>query len=117
MKKKMVIVCVVCFYCMGCVSTVRKENGKMHFQYFDIAEEVVKNLGYSPKQMVCSDESAKWKEAFQKNTEFSKLSKKLINKDFIVIYYHPKDKNVLGGDVSVFIDKSSGAVLDVLRGQ
>ena len=117
MKKNIIIVYLVCFYCMGCFSTARKENEKMNFQYFDVAEEVVKKLGYSPKQMDRSDESMKWKGAIYKNSEFKKLSKKLINKDFIVIYYHPKDRNVLGGDVSVFIDRNSGAVLDILRGQ
>lgn len=45
------------------------------------------------------------------------LSQKLADKDFIAIYCGPKDLNILGGDINVFIDKETDEIIDVLRGQ
>ena len=45
------------------------------------------------------------------------ISDKLINSDFWVIYFYPKEKFILGGDYTTFIDLYSGELLESFTGQ
>ena len=88
--------------------------------HFEIAQEAIKDLGLDTQAMECQDKSLEWKNFLQKKStekETNVLYQKLANRDFIAIYCSPKDPNILGGDINVFIDNDTNEVLDILRGQ
>lgn len=85
-----------------------------------IAKNVASELGYiiDELEVVADSQNSLWKkykiDILAGNMD---LKNKLGNKEYWVIYLRPKDTNVVGGNIFVFVDKNNGKVIGYLRGQ
>lgn len=85
-----------------------------------IAKNVASELGYiiDELEVVADSQNFLWKkykiDILAGNMD---LKNKLGNKEYWVIYLRPKDTNVIGGNIFVFVDKNNGKVIGYLRGQ
>lgn len=109
---------------VGCQTLRSEETGQevnqMESKYFEIAQKKIIELGMDMNNLQCRDKTAEWKDFLQKKGkkgELDNLSQKLSDIDFVAIYCGPKDLDVLGGDINVFIDRATDEIADVLRGQ
>ncbi len=82
-----------------------------------IADKEAQRLGYDSEHMSISFDidNSQWKE-YVAGISQSTVAAKLNGKSFIAVYYGPM-KEQLGGDLWVFIDRSSGEVIETLRGK
>ena len=118
--KKLFLFFIVTLFLVGCQTAKYAETSEMESKYFEIAQKKIKELGMNVKNMECQDKSAEWKSILQKRRgegESNDLYQKLTDKDFVAIYCGPKNFDVMGGDVNIFIDRNTYEVIDVLRGQ
>jgi len=121
--RKIILIFTAFMLFVGC-QTLRSEEivqevSEMESKYFEIAQKKIKELGMDAQNMQCHDKTTEWEDFFKKENkkQFSDLSQKLTDKDFIAIYCGPKEFNVMGGDINVFIDRETDEIIDVLRGQ
>ena len=92
----------------------------MKSNYFEIAKNKIQEFGMDVDGIKCGYKSIDWKSLLNKKsskTRLGDLYQKLTNKDFVAISCGPKDINMLGGTISVFIDRETDGIIDVLRGQ
>ncbi len=102
------------------LKTKVQEQSQMESKYLEIAQNKIKEFGMDVQNMECRDKTTEWKNLLQRGNneeQFSDLSQKLMVKDFIAINCGPKDINLLGGTISIFIDRETDEIIDVLRGQ
>lgn len=89
----------------------------------EIGRRELKKQGYPLEEMdiKADDKNAFWQEYSAKNQSgFGGAIVKRMNREgkkFWAIYFYPKGKKQLGGDVWVFIDASSSEVIGIIRGQ
>jgi hypothetical protein len=105
------------------VFLIDKKTGKItssQSAYFEMAQKKIKELGMDVENLECRDKSDEWKKILQKRVneeQSTELFQKLANKDFVAINCGPKDIEVLGGTITIFIDRETDEIIDVLRGQ
>ncbi len=116
-----------CFAFMGC-QTLRKEkedkmlaNSPTEAQVVLIANTEAKKLNYSPDDfnIKIDVKNSLWQDYVSKGDLLEKnltIKDKLKNKDFWAVYYDPK-REQMGGDLWVFVDKKTGVIINILRGQ
>lgn len=109
---------------VGCQTLRSEETGQevnqMESKHLEIAQKKIKELGMDMGTLQCRDKTAEWKDFLQKRVkkgELDNLFQKLANTDFVAVYCGPKDLDILGGDINIFIDRTTDEIVDVLRGQ
>lgn len=82
------------------------------------ADQEARRLEYRPEAMKAQfdETNSAWIDYSNKVPDLA-VKEKLKGKDFAAVYYGPKQDFVLGGDLWVFIDRKTGDVVAVLRGQ
>ena len=119
--KKMILFFIVTIFLVGCQTVKYAETSSMDNQYYEIAKKKIEEFGLDVKELICQDNTKDWniffKKGGKKNDLYPELSIKLANKDFVAINCGPKDINVLGGTISIFIDQETNEIIEVLRGQ
>ena len=124
LKNITILFSIFVMFLVGC-QTLRSEEtsqevNQMESKYFEIAQKKIKELGMDINNLQCRDKTAEWKDFLKKKGkkgELDNLSQKLSDIDFVAVYCGPKDLEVLGGDINVFIDRATDEIADVLRGQ
>jgi hypothetical protein len=102
----------------GCLS-MSVENSRNYA--LKIATNEVVKLGYNLNdfETVFDIDNTLWKE-YTKATGLlkrtSKMKNILKNRSFYYVYFQPKDKDTLDGDVSIFIDKHTKKIFMALEG-
>ena len=118
--KKWILFFIATIFLVGCQTVKYAETSSMDNQYYEIAKKKIEEFGLDIEELTCQDITKDWQAFFKKggkNDLYSELSIKLANKDFVAINCGPKDINVLGGTISIFIDRETDEIIDVLRGQ
>ena len=91
----------------------------------EIANKEAKKLGYDIESMniKITKHNTPWNEYLPKESETEydvERKKQLTNKEYWAVYYYPKqEKNypILGGDICIFVDSSSGEIITNIRGK
>lgn len=124
LKKITILFSVFVMFLVGCQSLRSEETGQevnqMESKYFEIAQKKIKELGVDVNDLQCRDKSSEWKSFLQKRgdkEELNNLYQRLNGTDFVAICCDPKDLNVMGGNINIFIDRNTDQIIDVLRGQ
>ena len=87
----------------------------------EISNKTAMDLGYDTKKMkVKADtENSVWSSylaSYDVLKENKELASKLQHRDYWAVYFEPTEP-MLGGDLFVFVNKKTGGILGVLRGQ
>ncbi len=118
--KKLILFFIVTIFLVGCQTVKYAETSSMDNQYYEIAKKKIEEFGLDVEELTCQDKTKDWNAFLKKggkNDLYPELSIKLANKDFVAINCGPKDIDVLGGTISIFIDRETDEIIDVLRGQ
>ena len=106
---------------LGVSGCHRQEPSEVTKEILAISNRKVIELGYDLKNLTPQYDlgNGKWKEYAQSQSPgaIDSTIALLAKHDFQGVYYAPKGKMTLGGDVWVFIDRNTKEVITTLRGR
>src|SRR3989338_6596650 len=118
--KKLILFFVVTIFLVGCQTVKYAETSSMDNKYYEIAKKKNEEFGLDVGELTCQDITKDWNAFLKKGSKndlYPELVLKLADKDFVAIHCGTKDINILGGTISVFIDRETDEIIDVLIGQ